>query len=392
MKLYLLGISIAACVAACSSGEFDASAVREADGLPPVLLASTARTTTVTATNPTLVSKGIQPKLLEGEGVVSRIVQQGEYWNLCANGPNLPDTCLPIVPTYIMAGIEVQVILANDGTTPLVTFKPASNTTRTPYDQARAVDLFMHRLGEAVNRITNRTKPGSAGCLRASREGGSSKQRQADDCNNVSGDGEDDPPDCNPSLTAGNPVRSHGCSPASDGDGDGSGGSGDIPVVEVPGQRETPDGGYMPLPLPPDPIPEDGGAGGGGGGGEGEGVSPNDATPLKSSCVFLPPPVGIWACTVPVPGKRPDPVNLPPPPPNWCQLTGLGCTNDNQPPNLNPLRDMCNSRYVVEAAQCIEERVKGHTDREHELLCMDKAQAKLAWCVSKSPLRAPVLR
>jgi len=320
-----------------------------------------------TATAPTLVSKGINPKLLEGEGVVSRIVQEGEYWRLCASGPALPDTCLPIVPTYVMEGVEVQVTLANDGTTPLITFKPTSNSTRTPFDQARSVDLFMERLTQATKNITGKARPAPNNCLRTGRQGGGASHRKGgsgDNCSNESAD-----------------------------DGGGT------PIVDVPGHRDGGDLPPMPSPVEPNP-PVDGGGGegegGGGGGGSGEGVSPDDATPLKSSCVFIPPPAGIWACTVPVQGKRPGPDNLPPPPlPNWCALTGLGCTttNDGQPPNLNPLRDMCNSRFVVEAAQCIEERVKGHTDREHELLCIDKAQAKLALCVAKSsPLYAPATR
>jgi hypothetical protein len=45
---------------------------------------------------------------------------------------------------------------------------------------------------------------------------------------------------------------------------------------------------------------------------------------------------------------------------------------------------MCNSRYVVEAAQCYKERSQGRTDRQGEMHCLEKAQAKLAWCMGKT--------
>jgi hypothetical protein len=50
---------------------------------------------------------------------------------------------------------------------------------------------------------------------------------------------------------------------------------------------------------------------------------------------------------------------------------------------------MCNSRFVVEGAQCMKERLQGRTDRQGEMHCLEKAQAKLAMWMGKATATTP---
>jgi hypothetical protein len=332
---------------------------------------------------------------------------EGDWYVLCAYDTVGTLNCKRLVPVWSMKGILVQSQLGADGT-PITTYAQTEmyngqdvsamspvekvNLAKSVLDsQSLAIAVFEARLADAITQFDNGCAADvgcetSASAMRSGRAPSSSSAKASS--SGAKADSEPEPRSAKPA------------------------GGKRMQTVEVPGQ--IPDPEYPPNmgdPVP-DPVADPtapSGDGGNDAGGlpdqpDGSGSWRKYKMPSET-CVATPPlpgmPVVGGGCVVRVPAPHPvippDPETqpLPPPPTDWCRIFPGACAGaDGLPPNVpNPMRDMCNSRFLVKAMRCYQKRLDdpAHVTDSETRVCVAGAQAQLAICAAGAPpaLAAP---
>jgi hypothetical protein len=149
MKKLLISATAALCLAACNANTSTAPGSDSLVATPgPIRLAAFLRAAPAEGDEPETPAAQPGPVFVAGEGVSSRIRQQGEYYELCATRPNLPEACAHIIPVERMLGLEIQTSVALDGKTPLVTFKRPPNSAESAERQSLMIRVFMELLAQ----------------------------------------------------------------------------------------------------------------------------------------------------------------------------------------------------------------------------------------------------
>lgn len=307
----------------------------------------------------------------------------GEDWYvLCGQYADGHTDCRKVADVELMRGIEVSTSIGKDGKTPLAWYlQTVSMSEEEAAHASFAIAVFNERLSQVANEFVNprANAPTASGCATASaatRSGRESSSKARKEC------GTSDNPEPDPGRQSAAPHA-----------------DARMQTVIITEDRPAPDWPTFdpPAPDPSAPPPPDYP---GSSGDEPPDQQPDDSVrrvkALAETCIAVPPPFVGAACVIvhenrpPLPDPDTTPVQPPPAPPprfDWCALAGIGCTGDQQPPDgfPSPMRNACNSRYITEAAECVQKRIRGETTRQDELFCMQKKQASLAKCLGEAP-------
>jgi hypothetical protein len=305
----------------------------------------------------------------------------GTNWYVqCVNYTNgSPQRCMAIIPVDDMLGLVPSTGLSSDGMYVITYFKvpttPVSDdeTTR----RALMTGTFSALYGQVLGQL-GLPPSAVAGLARARAPGGATRSATGSDSKTP------DEPD--PAHRRG---ATNNCDP-----------NPEVPCIPVTGHLDDPpDNQPSPLPSEPpanNPPPGGGGENGGGGGGGSDTPDGSMATWKKAitqTCIVAPIPGGppMPACTVVITAPKPqNPDEIKPPPPvpfDWCKNAGF-CDPTSQSPTPTPGSVLCGSKWVVDSAICIRDRLRLHQTADKEKQCLDLKYADYIKCRATLPLRA----
>lgn len=304
--------------------------------------------------------------------LVTWVDPDGTSWYVqCANYTNgSPQQCIAVLPVADMLGLVPSTGLSADGMYVVTYFRfpatPASDDVNTR--RALMMGTFSAMYGQVLGQLG--LPPSAVAGLTRDRAPGKGTR-------SATGSGDKTPDEPDPAHRQG---VGNKCDP-----------NPEIPCIPVTGHPDDPpDNEPSPLPSePPADDPPPGGGGGGGGGSDKPDGGGLDAVKkaVTQTCIIAPIPGGppLGGCstvivTAPRPPQIPDDTEPPPPVPfDWCKNAGF-CGPTQPLPSPGPSALICGSKWVVDTAFCIHNRMRLHQTQEKENECMAEKIATYAKC------------